>query len=307
MERSELDELFESARSSHLALKPRSAKSQFFGDWDSPHTGEGFDFEELSEYVPGDNPKRIHLGASIRAGKPIVVKKKELREDRALVILDISSSMFLRDKMKTAYLTAAMIFVNAIRQRIPCGMFIADRYQTAEFMPRLGDKQLYRVKEALEVSICEGIGLVKGLKRKRSGNLALRTWRKTLPKGSAVFVISDFLGSDDENLTSLFEERLYGYKVVPVVIQDDLEYSFPVDVPRGGVSLNVLEVETGGCDIISISRTEAKSIRREHEQRFSKLKDTFFRNRLLWVHISSMDLEEIRGTLRRTLHRISKH
>ncbi|OGZ61023.1 MAG: hypothetical protein A2919_00805 [Candidatus Spechtbacteria bacterium RIFCSPLOWO2_01_FULL_43_12] len=306
MDRTEVNKLFDAVRFSHLALKPRSAKSHLFGDWDSIYAGEGFDFEEMSEYVPGDNPRRINIDASMRAGKTIVVKRKEQREDRVLVVLDISPSMFLRDKMAAAYSAAAMVFISALRQRIPCGMFIADTSQTAEFLPRLGKKQLYRVKEALETSICDGIASVSGLKRNRSGNLALRAWRKALPKGSCVFVISDFLGNSDENLVSLLEERLYGYKVVPVVIQDELEYSFPTDIPRGGVSVGVLGVETQDVVSISISRSQAQRIKQEHEKRFSELKDTFFRSRLLWAHISSPDLEEMTGILRRALHRISK-
>ena len=306
MDKAEIDSLFHSVHSYSLALKPRSAKSHFFGDWNSPYIGEGFDFEELREYVPGDNPRHIHAGASIRAGKMVVVKRKEQREDRALVVLDISPSMFLRDKMRMAYSVAIMIFASALRQRIPCGMFIAGTSQTAEFLPRLGDKQLYRVKEALEVSICDDIFSVKGPKRKRSGNLALRAWRRVLPKGSAVFIISDFLGNSDENLASLLEERSYGYRVVPVVVQDELEYSFPTELPRGSVSIGALGVETQYTASLHINRHQAQRIKLEHEQRFSELKDTFFRNRLLWAHISSSDMEKISETLRKTLHRISK-
>ncbi len=107
-----------------------------------------------------------------------------------------------------------------------------------------------------------------------AGNVAdalefLELARISLPRGSFVFVLSDFLASPPpERWLSALE---HGWDVVPVVIQDPTwEQSFP-DV--GGVAIPVVDVERGKAGVMRLSRARARELRETHEQRLSELVD----------------------------------
>ncbi len=95
--------------------------------------------------------------------------------------------------------------------------------------------------------------------------------RPSLPPGSFVFVLSDFLHRPDEELWLRAVERRWD--VVPVVLQDPTwERSFP-DVSR--TMLPVVEPQTGRTRFLRLSRSEAAGRRAENEERWRRLIETF--------------------------------
>jgi hypothetical protein len=91
-----------------------------------------------------------------------------------------------------------------------------------------------------------------------------------LPRGTFVFVVSDFLAPPAEDAWAGALER--GWDPVPVVVQDRVwERSFP-DV--GGVAVPVFDPASGRREILRMTSGEAARHRHQNEQRFRRLLDT---------------------------------
>lgn len=71
----------------------RKVYSLFLGNYRSVFKGQGIDFEDLREYVPGDSVKDIDWNATARTGKLYVRKYIETKELTVLFAVDTSSSM----------------------------------------------------------------------------------------------------------------------------------------------------------------------------------------------------------------------
>ena len=62
------------------------------GQYHSVFKGRGMDFDEVREYVPGDEMRTIDWNVTARAGRPFVKKFTEERELTILLVVDVSAS-----------------------------------------------------------------------------------------------------------------------------------------------------------------------------------------------------------------------
>jgi uncharacterized protein (DUF58 family) len=103
--------------------------------------------------------------------------------------------------------------------------------------------------------------------------------RATLPRGSFVFVLSDFLAPPPA--AAWLAVLANDWDLVPVVIQDPTwERSFP---PVGSVAVPVADPRGGGTMLVRLSRTEAAERRAANEARFARLLE----------ELRSLDLEPV--------------
>jgi hypothetical protein len=113
--------------------------------------------------------------------------------------------------------------------------------------------------------------------------------RWTLPTGSFVFVLSDFL--EPPTATEWARALELPWDLVPVVIQDPVwEQSFP---PVGGLGVPIADPATGQVDLIRLTRREAMVRRRAHEERLAGLLADLERLDLQPVLLSSADPDHV--------------
>ena len=99
----------------------------------------------------------------------------------------------------------------------------------------------------------------------------LFTLRPSLPPGSFVFVLSDFIVMPSEEIWLNALERRWD--VVPVIVQDPTwERTFP-DV--SGASVPVVDPHTGNVTYLRLSKRETTERREQNEERWQRLLDTF--------------------------------
>jgi uncharacterized protein (DUF58 family) len=111
------------------------------------------------------------------------------------------------------------------------------------------------------------------------GLAQLATRRATLPRGSFVFVLSDFLAPPPA--AAWLGALANDWDLVPVVIQDPVwERSFP---PVGSVAVPVADPRTGSVALVRLSRSQAAERRAANEARFARLLD----------ELRSLDLEPV--------------
>src|SRR5512143_843755 len=86
-----LTELLESVRRVEVQTN-RLVNDTMVGAYLSHFKGRGMDFEELRDYVPGDDVRDIDWNVTYRMGRPFVKRFREERELTTILALDISAS-----------------------------------------------------------------------------------------------------------------------------------------------------------------------------------------------------------------------
>src|SRR5512140_2020883 len=85
------NELLESVRRIEVRTN-RLVNDMMVGAYLSHFKGRGMDFEELREYVPGDEVRDIDWNVTYRMGRPFVKRYREERELALILAVDISAS-----------------------------------------------------------------------------------------------------------------------------------------------------------------------------------------------------------------------
>src|SRR3977135_1910900 len=97
----------------------RLVTDMMVGAYLSHFRGRGMDFEELREYMPGDDVRDIDWNVTNRMGRPFVKRFREERELTMVLALDISASSAFgslrRSKREFATEIAATLAISATR------------------------------------------------------------------------------------------------------------------------------------------------------------------------------------------------
>jgi hypothetical protein len=112
---------------------------------------------------------------------------------------------------------------------------------------------------------------------------------RCLPPNAMLIYCSDFLQADG-NLTDLafLRRRVQRYDFIPVIIQDNFEYSFPI-VPYG-TFLNFANPETGNSDEAWITPKSSGNIQKLHEFRYQNLVTELGPIGTRSIHLSTPDI-----------------
>src|ERR1051325_7172483 len=86
-----LSELLETVRGVETRTN-RLVNDTMVGAYLSHFKGRGMDFEELREYVPGDDVRSIDWNVTNRMGRPFVKRYREERELAVVLAVDVSAS-----------------------------------------------------------------------------------------------------------------------------------------------------------------------------------------------------------------------
>ena len=88
----ELAELLEEVRRIEVQSR-RLVQEVIAGGYSSVFRGAGIEFDEVREYVPGDDPRSVDWNVTARTSRPHVKKYVDERELTLVFLLDLSPSM----------------------------------------------------------------------------------------------------------------------------------------------------------------------------------------------------------------------
>ena len=98
------------------------------GQYHSVFKGRGMNFDEVREYVPGDEVRTIDWNVTARAGRPFVKKFTEERELTILLMVDVSASgnfgSGAQSKRELAAELASVLAFSAIRNSDKVGLIL---------------------------------------------------------------------------------------------------------------------------------------------------------------------------------------
>lgn len=197
----------------------RIANDVFSGQYKSAFKGQGIEFEEVREYMEGDDVRTIDWNVTARSGKPYVKRFSEERERSLLFMLDVSSSNLFGTKvsrLETATEIVASIMFSAIKNNDKVGLLTFANGVRSYFPPQKGKNYALRLaKEMLSA---------RPTQETTDLNSALEFVDKTLKRRAAVFVLSDFYMPQLEK--PLFYCR-HRHEIIAISISEPFEDAFP--------------------------------------------------------------------------------
>ena len=206
----------------------RMMNDSLAGEYHSVFKGRGMDFDEVREYVPGDEVRTIDWNVTARAGHPFVKKYTEERELNILLMVDISASGNFgsgsQSKRELAAEVASLLALSAIRNSDKVGLLLyTDRIE--EYLPpSKGRRHIQRVVREILYHSPKGRGTdtVK----------ALEVAGHVLHRRAIVFLVSDFQSNGDatksrDALRRAMRQTNRRHDLIAVQIEDPHERELP--------------------------------------------------------------------------------
>jgi uncharacterized protein (DUF58 family) len=181
----------------------RLANDTMVGAYSSRFKGRGMDFEELREYIPGDDVRDIDWNVTNRMGRPFVKRHREERELGIILALDISASgafgSVRRSKREFAAEVAATLAFSAARNSDKVGLALFTDRVELFVPPRKGRRHILRLlREML---------FFQPQRRGTDIATALQWLNHAIKRRSLVFLLTDFLHSFDSDPAFSASER----------------------------------------------------------------------------------------------------
>ncbi|MFH1837273.1 MAG: DUF58 domain-containing protein [Candidatus Omnitrophota bacterium] len=252
----------------------RKVTDVFAGQYQSVFKGVGMEFDEVREYMPGDDIRSIDWNVTARTGNPHIKKFSEERELTIMILLDVSMSCRFGTgehlKSDIAAEICSVVALSAIQNNDKVGMLtFTDRVE--KFIPpRKGMKHVLRVVREAIYNEPEGSGTDINKILEYLNNV---TSRKTI-----TFLISDFFAPDFKKTLSIINKK---HDIVAVNIMDPSEH----DLPAAGI-MSLYDAETGTPYLIdTLDPGMRDSYRKDALERFEN-KQRMFRS----INVDSVDI-----------------
>jgi len=254
----------------------RAVNASFAGQYESVFKGRGMQFDEVREYMPGDDIRDIDWNVTARTGKPFIKRFVEEREMTVLFAVDLSASgefgTVSKMKNELAAEFCAVLAFAAARNNDKVGLLIfTDRIELF-IPPKKGSRHILRlIRELLAF---------KMPKRRTNIPLALDYLAKVVRKRATLFLVSDFIGTDVKKPLSLLNKR---HDVICVPVRDRVEVAMP--------SVGLIEIEDAETGESLLVDTSSKRFRDQYgahsSQRFDELKGLFRAGNVDFIPIST--------------------
>ena len=171
----------------------------FAGEYLSAFKGQGIEFAEVREYIPGDDVRSIDWNVTARNRTPYVKKFNEERELTLMIACDVSASQNFgswdKFKQETAAELAALFAFSALKNSDKVGLLLFSDKIELFVPPKKGKKHILRLIRELVAFEPTGKGTDIAL--------ALTTLNKVIKRQGILIFISDFLED-----TALFTKPL---------------------------------------------------------------------------------------------------
>lgn len=233
-------EILKKVRRIEISTK-RLVNDLFSGEYHSTFKGQGMEFEEVRQYIPGDDIRLIDWNVTARTGFPHIKKFREERELSVVILIDASSSgrFGTRGRFKSdmaAELCAVLAF-SAIKNNDKVGLIIFTDEIELYIPPKKGRGHVLRlIREVLYFQ-------PKGIATDIGG--ALEYMSRVIKRKSVVFLLSDFMSTGFHKPLQIANNK---HDIVAIKITDPRETGFD-DV--GLIELE--DAETGEVVLVDTS------------------------------------------------------
>lgn len=246
------------------------------GQYESVFKGQGMEFKEVREYVPGDDFRMIDYNVTARTGVPHIKLLAEERELTVMLVVDASGSGLFGSvncfKNELAAKLCAVLAMSAIKNNDKVGLIIFTDSVELYVPPSKGRRHVLRV-----------IREVLSFKPKGRGTdipAALHFLNGVTKRRTVTFLVSDFFDTNYEKPLRVASKR---HDVIGVVVSDPLES----ELTNVGL-VCVRDAETGREVRIDTSDRDVRErYAKDAIRRDAVREDIFRRTRVDALHVST--------------------
>jgi uncharacterized protein (DUF58 family) len=246
----ELDDLIRlQFRAGGFSFLPRQpVRSLLAGRRASRLRGRGLDFEEIRNYLPGDDIRNMDWKVTARLGKPHTRVYTEEKDRPVLLVVDQRLGMFFGSRVSMKSVTAAQVAAlgawRALGVGDRVGAIVFNDREVIEISPLRSRQRVMQVLQAV-VRMNHGLRVGGASPNPAMLNEVLQRALRLAKHDFLVAIVSDFSGADDK--TRGMVTRLAAHNdVLAVFVYDPLEANLPA---AGRLSVcqgdRHLEVDTG--------------------------------------------------------------
>jgi len=254
----------------------RMVQEVFAGQYESLFKGQGVEFSEIREYLPGDDVRSLDWNVTARLGRPFVKRNEEERELSMVVVIDSSASMDFssqqKSKREVAAELAALLAFSALQNGDKVGMVRFCRDVEHVLPPRKGRRHLMRILG--EVLAAPAQPEDSRLDRVLDG------LNQMFKRRALVFVMSDLMCPDFSRALARAQKRhdLSLFRIV-----DPWEKALP-DLG----SLRVRDLETGESARLDTGRPDfRKAYEKRQQQNWLKVRQELDARQVDWAEFST--------------------
>jgi uncharacterized protein (DUF58 family) len=226
-------ELLKKVRQLHIKTS-HLVDAAFAGTYQSAFRGQGMEFQEVRQYVPGDDVRSIDWNVTAKTGIPHIKIFQEERELTVMLMLDMSASGLFAstNQLKRNLIAeiAAVLAFSAIRNNDKVGVILFTDHVEKIMLPKKGRGHVWQViREILTF---------KSNSRGTNISQALAVLNRLSTRKAICFLLSDFI--DNKPYERELTAACGRHDVVSLIINDTHE----THLPNVGI-LNVIDPETG--------------------------------------------------------------
>jgi uncharacterized protein (DUF58 family) len=237
----------------------RLVNDSLAGSYQSVFKGRGMNFDEVREYVPGDDIRTIDWNVTARTGIPHIKKFTEEREMTIMLMIDISGSgdfgSVSGSKREMMAEMGSVLAFSAVRNNDKVGLILFTDSVELYIPPKKGRGHILRIIR--EILFFEAKG------RKTDLKVPLDFTNRVIKRKCVAFLISDFCLPDnfDQGLKELQPKLQISnrrHDLIAMIVSDPREFELP-DV--GWITLE--DAESGEQVDLNTSDTAVRNRYRE--------------------------------------------
>lgn len=236
----------------HIEIRTtRLVNDLFGGEYQSVFKGQGIEFADVREYVPGDDVRSIDWNVTARSQQPYIKKFMEERELTVIFLADMSGSQYFgtgqRLKSEVAAEITALLAFSAVKNNDKTGLLIST--DTVEKFIPIKKGRMHVLRVVREILYYKP----KGKKTRLAA--AFEYLHRFLTRTAVVFVISDFMDKEYQKSLKILSRK---HDVVAIHLRDRREESMP-DIGL----VEIADAETGESRLID---TSSRKLRESYEK-----------------------------------------
>ena len=254
-------------------------KETFAGEYLSIFKGQGIEFAEVRQYIPGDDIRSIDWNVSAKTGTTFVKKFNEERELTLLIACDVSASLMFgslgRLKSEIAAELAAVFAFSATHNNDKVGLLLFSDKIELYIPPKKGRRHVLRIiRELLAFTpASKGTNIT----------LALDSINHLIRRNGILILISDF--KTELDYSKPFKLTARKFDLVPVIVEDKLERV----LPKARVFISLEGLEDGTQTLLNLASKSAEEVTRKQVKELDQAKLLFTKSGLEYIVIQDGD------------------
>ncbi|MDF7798149.1 DUF58 domain-containing protein [Pontiellaceae bacterium B1224] len=230
-----------------IDIKSRKVVTELLGgEYKSVFKGRGMEFDEVREYMPGDEVRTIDWNVTARTGKPFVKRFIEEREQSLFFLIDMSASgtfgSTAASKNEIAAELCGILAFSAIKNNDKVGLIIFT-----------DEVELFIAPDKGQIHVLHIIREILSFQPRSKGtciSCALEYLGKMVKNKCVTFLISDFLDSEYDKQLKL---AAIHYDLIAVTITDPRE----LELPNAGL-VELADAESGERILVDTASAAAR-------------------------------------------------